>query len=248
MTGSHKVSNERTEELMFKKLSLAALVFFALTLTVHADGPRTLTESLPASAIESIAIDTGVGDVEITARSNTDEVMVAVLLTPRRGGFFSSKRQAEREVADASLRAATSGQRLTLAIEPKSKDRRFEEHWTIEIPARLEVNLDHGVGDVKIRGVAGGLSVNSGVGEILIEISEGDVVVNLGVGTAVIRAPANAYASVEGAGGVGDARISVQGTRIPSEGFVGHSARWTGDGTSHIEVEVGVGDAVINLE
>ena len=233
---------------MIKKLSsvILTLVFFALT--VHADGPRTLTESLPAGAIESLDLDTVVGDVEITARSNTDEVVIAVLLTPRRGGFFSSKRQAEREVAEARLSTTTAGQRLTLSIEPKSKDQRFEEHWTIEIPARLEVNLDHGVGDVKIRGVAGGLGIDSGVGEILVEISEGDVVINLGVGTAVVRAPAGAYASAEGAGGVGDARISVQGTRISSDGFIGHSARWTGDGTFHIEVEVGVGDAVINLK
>ncbi|MFV2073994.1 MAG: hypothetical protein ACC742_15260 [Thermoanaerobaculales bacterium] len=233
---------------MLKKLSLTAMVLLAPAVTVHADGPRTLTDSLPAGAIESIALDTGVGDVEITGKSNTDEVVVAVLLTPRRGGFFSSKRQAEREVAAASLHAAISGLRLTVGIEPKSKDQRFEEHWTIEIPARLEIDLNHGVGDIKIRGVAGGLTVDSGVGEILIEIPGGDVVVNLGVGTAVIRAPAGAYASAEGVGGVGDARISVQGARIPSEGFVGHSARWTGDGTSHIEVEVGVGDAVINLK
>jgi hypothetical protein len=108
--------------------------------------------------------------------------------------------------------------------------------------------IDHGVGNVELRGVAGGLEIDSGVGDVLVEVTSGDVSINLGVGNASLRAPADAYASAEGSGGVGDARLNVCGERISGSGFVGQSASWTGDGSYHIEVDVGVGDAHIKLE
>jgi len=232
-----------------KKISLLAIVLATCAVVADAADTRTLTHNEPAAAIEVLDLDTGIGDVKITAREGVDDIAIEVLLTPRRGGFFSSKRQAEREVEAASLRASSKGNRLVLRVDPQAdEDRRFEEHWTIEIPTHIRLMLDHGVGDVVIRGIAAGLDIDSGVGDVDVGILEGDVTIDLGVGTAVVHAPASAYASAEGAGGVGDARLTVHGERIASGGFVGHSASWTGSGSYHIEVSVGVGDAVITLD
>jgi len=232
-----------------KKTSLLAIALAICAVSVDAADTRTLTHNEPVAAIEVLDLDSGIGDVKITAREGADDIAIEVLLTPRRGGFFSSKRQAEREVEAASLRANNKGNRLVLRIDPQAdEDRRFEEHWTIEIPTHIRLTLDHGVGDVVIRGIAAGLDIDSGVGDLDVQVLEGDVTIDLGVGTAVVHAPASAYASAEGAGGVGDARLTVHGERISSGGFVGHSATWTGDGRHHIEVSVGVGDAVITLE
>ena len=232
-----------------KKLSLLAIALLACAPSVDAAGPRTLTHSEPAAATEVLDLDSGIGDVKITAREGIDNIAIEVQLTPRRGGFFSSKRQAEQAVEAASLRAISKGHRLVLRIDPPAdEDRRFEERWIIEMPAHIRLTLDHGVGDVVIRGIAAGLEIESGVGDVDVQALEGDVTIALGVGTAVVRAPASAYASAEGAGGVGNARLTVLGKRIESGGFVGHSASWTGDGSHQIEVSVGVGDAVITLE
>ena len=232
-----------------KKISLLASILLACAPSVDAAGPRTLTHSEPAASIEELDLDSGIGDVKITVREGVDDIAIEVQLTPRRGGFFSSKRQAEQAVEAASLRAISKGHRRVLRIDPPAdEDRRFEERWTIEMPAHIRVTLDHGVGDVVIRGVATGLEIDSGVGDVDVQALEGDVTISLGVGTAVVRAPASAYASAEGAGGVGNARLTVLGKRIESGGFVGHSASWTGDGSYQIEVSVGVGDAVITLE
>ena len=232
-----------------KKISLLAIVLLACAVSVDAAGPRTLTHSEPVAAIEVLDLSSGIGDVKITAREGVDDIAIEVQLTPRRGGFFSSKRQAERAVEEASLRAISKGNRLVLRIDPPAdEDRRFEERWTIEIPALLKVKLDHGVGDVVIHGIGAGLDIDSGVGDVDAQVLGGDVTIDLGVGTAVLHAPASAYATAEGAGGVGNARLTVQGERISSGGFIGHSATWTGDGRHHIEVSVGVGDAVITLE
>ena len=232
-----------------KKVSLLAILLATCAVWVDAADQKTLTHNEPVAAIEVLDLDSGIGDVKITGREGVDDIAIEVILTPRRGGLFSSKRQAERDVEAASLRASSKGNRLVLRIDPQAdEDRRFEEHWTIEIPASIRLTLDHGVGDVVIRGIAAGLDLDSGVGDVDVRVLEGDITIDLGVGTAVVHAPASAYASAEGAGGVGDARLTVRGERMSSGGFVGHSATWTGEGRHHIEVSVGVGDAVITLD
>ena len=232
-----------------KKLVLILPIILVCAMTVGAAGPKTMTRAVPAGDIETLDLDSGVGDVTITAREGLDEVAIEVVLTPRRGGFFSSKRRAEEDVEAASLESAVKRDSLKLRISPvDDEDRRFEERWTIEMPARLRVKLEHGVGDIVIQGATGGIELDSGVGDVQIEVPEGDIVVDLGVGTAVVRAPAAIYGSAEAAGGVGNARITVDGEEIEGGGFVSHSASWSGDGSYRIEVSVGVGDAVIKLD
>ena len=224
-------------------------MILAAGIVADAADSRTLTRSVPKGTIDRMNLDSGIGDIEIEAVAGAMEINVEVVLTPRRGGFFSSKRKAEQEVEAASLSAKTTGERLELTIVPEADDdRRFEENWSITIPAGIAVRLNHGVGDIDIREANAGVDIESGVGEVRLEVAEGDISIELGVGTAVVRSHAAAYASAEGAAGVGDARLTVRGEKISSGGFVGHAATWEGDGASHIEVSVGVGDAVIRLD
>lgn len=85
----------------------AALVLFGSVAAATA-APRVLTQTVPASGLERVALHAGVGDVRVQAGGD-DAVVVEVALEPRRGGLFSSLRQAEREVQDASLEVATEG-------------------------------------------------------------------------------------------------------------------------------------------
>lgn len=210
--------------------------------------PRTLTGSAPAAGLETVQLDAGVGDVTITAVDGAAEVAVEVRLEPRRGGFFSSMKKAQREVDSAELRMDASKGVLRLEVETDTDDHHFEETWTVTLPARLGLDLDLGVGEVEIRGVTGGLTVDLGVGDLLAEGVSGDLEIELGVGDAKVVASAADYGSVSGSGGVGDARLTVRGEQISSSGFVGHSAEWTGDGEQTITISVGVGDARVILE
>ncbi|MDH3813426.1 MAG: hypothetical protein OEV48_03005 [Acidobacteriota bacterium] len=232
-----------------KKIIFVLPVILACALMVEAAGPKTLTRTIQAGAIETLDLSSGIGDVTITAREAIDEVAIEVVLTPRRGGIFSSKRQAERDVEAASLEAAVKHESLKLRISPADDDdRRFEEKWIIEIPSRLAIKLEHGVGDVVIRAARAGIELDSGVGDIDVEAAEGDITIDLGVGNAVVRAPAAFYASAEAAGGVGSARVTVRGEEIEGGGFVSHAASWSGDGSYRLDVSVGVGDAIIVLD
>ena len=228
------------------------ILVITLILTVAslaAAGSRTLTSAVNASAVASLDLESGLGDVKITAIQGSDEVRVEVVLNPRRGGIFSSMRTAERDVAAASLTSRTDGETLMVGIDPPADDeRRFEEQWTIRIPARLAVEMDHGVGDVEITGMSSALELDSGVGDVAVSQRAGSVALDLGVGTAVVRAPVAEMKSAEAASGVGDARITVKGETIEGGGFISHAASWQGDGSSMIEVSVGVGDAIIRLD
>lgn len=193
-------------------------------------------------------LDAGVGDIEVVAIEGAAEVVVEIQLKPRRGGFFSSLKKAQREVDEAELRMDVSSGVLRLEIETDSDDRHFEERWTIELPSSLDFDLDLGVGDVEITGLAGSFTADIGVGEIDAEAVSGDLTIEIGVGDATIQASASDYGSVAGSGGVGDARLTVRGEKVSSSGFVGHSAEWTGEGQRFIEISVGVGDAKVTLD
>jgi hypothetical protein len=232
-----------------KKLIFVLPIILVCALTVEGAGPKTMTRTIQAGDIDTLDLNSGIGDVSITAQKGLDEVSIEVILTPRRGGIFSSKRQAERDVEAASLEATVARDSLELRINPADdEDRRFEERWIIEMPSRLAIKLDHGVGDVVIEGATSGVELDSGVGDVDIQAIEGNINVDLGVGTAVVRAPAAVYGATEAAGGVGSARITVRGKEIEGGGFVGHSASWSGDGAYRLNVSVGVGDAIIKLD
>jgi hypothetical protein len=232
-----------------KKSMLVLPAILICALTIEGAGTKTLTRTMEAGEIDVLDLNCPIGDVSINARDGLEEVSIQVELVPRRGGIFSSKRRAEREIEEASLEAAVKRDRLTLRISPSDEDdRRFEERWNIDMPSRLKVKIEQGVGDIVVRGTTNSVDIEAGVGDVDIDSLEGDVTVDLGVGTGMVRAPASVYGTADADGGVGGARIEVRGKKIEGEGFVSRSASWSGDGRYSIEVSVGVGDAIIKLE
>jgi len=156
--------------------------------------------------------------------------------------------RAEEEVAAAEIKANQGTNTLSLEMDSNSNEPRFEARWVVSAPSRFHFELEQGVGDVSVEGLAGGIDMEVGVGEVTARIISGDVGMSLGVGDAVIRAPVEAYGSVDVSGGVGGARVVVNGDVKKGEGFVSHSSRWRGDGPDSIELEVGVGDAEVILD
>jgi hypothetical protein len=212
-----------------------------------ATSTRSLSDQIDATDIEVVMLETGVGDIEIIAVDH-EVITYQVVLEPRRGGLFSSKRRAEREVQEADLDATVNGASLYLHIRSDSSERRFEETWTIELPARLSVEMDHGVGKITINQLAGSIDIESGVGDIDVHGASGDVTIGLGVGDAEISGCTGTYESAECAAGVGDAYLRINGRKIGEGGFLANTASWSGDGEHEIKVDVGVGDAKVVLD
>jgi len=233
---------------MRRSLAVAALLLVSVAwLPAEAAETRTMTGSADAAGLVRVSLDAGVGDVEVVAVEG-DTVSWEVVLKPRRGGFFSSSRRGEEEVRDARLDAEVRGDELRLEIDSPSRDQRFEERWTVRLPARLAFALDLGVGDVRIRGLAGGVNIDAGVGDVTVASTAGRIKINVGVGDIDVSAPAQSYGGVEASAGVGGASVNVQGGSNERGSFLGGSASWRGDGPDHISIEVGVGDATVDLE
>ena len=220
----------------------------AVAAVTTASERRVLKDAIPVADVQTLRIDTGVGDVSITA-TDGDVLTVEIELTARRGGFFSSLAKAERVVESARLEVLRRDGVIDLRVDAEGDedDRRFEERWTIQAPTRMSVVLDMGVGDVEIVGMAGDIEVDAGVGDVEIEAAGGDVSLDLGVGDARVVANVRAYGLVECSGGIGDSRIDVGDRRSSSDGFMGHSTSWRGDGPGSIEIDAGVGDVVVIL-
>jgi hypothetical protein len=224
-------------------------IMLAVAAVATGSEERILKDAVPVADVETLRVDTSVGDVSITG-TDGEVLTVEVELTARRGGFFSSLAKSERVVESARIEVLRRDGVVDLRIDAEGDedDRRFEERWTIRAPARMSVVLDTGVGDVEIDGIAGDIEVDAGVGDIEVRAGGGDVTLDLGVGDARVIASAQAYGLVECSGGIGDSRIDVGDRRSSSDGFMGHSTSWRGDGAGTIEIDAGVGDVVVILK
>jgi hypothetical protein len=225
---------------------LAAILAVAAT-TAGAGEPRILEHHDDLTGIDRLVLSVGVGDVVVSSDAGT-ELHASIRLSPRRGGFFSSLKKAEREVADAVLMTERRNGELRLSIDSERSDRRFEENWTIVMPAAVALELEMGVGDLEIAGHYGGIDLEQGVGDSVIRADGGNISVESGVGDVRITAPLAIYGSVEAEAGVGDVTIKAGDRSITGEGFVGHSAEWKGGGPATIEAESGVGDIRVVLK
>ncbi len=210
-------------------------------------GERTIEASFPADQVDVLNISNGVGDFDLEA-GDTNDIRVQITLTPRRGGIFSSMKQAEEDVKNATLVSDVGQQTLRLELDAGSSEPRFEAQWRVTAPSRLALSLEQGVGDVDVTGSAGGVEMEVGVGTVSVVVLGGNVSVSVGVGDGTVRGPAGAFLSADAAGGVGGAVIEADGDVITGEGFVSHSSSWQGGGPHTIELEVGVGDAKIILD
>ncbi|MCP4895743.1 MAG: hypothetical protein GY906_02115, partial [bacterium] len=148
-------------------LAIAVTGMLASALPCSAE-TRTLFESVESDGLTTVNIEAGVGDVEIVVGSEKT-IQAEVILKPRWGGFFSSRKGAERQVEAATLRVRVVRGTLHLEIDSDSKNRKFEEQWTVMMPKTLALDLEHGVGNATIRGLTGGISVEAGVGDVVVE-------------------------------------------------------------------------------
>jgi hypothetical protein len=224
---------------------MCCVLLFGLPSTAAEE--RTLSDTITVDGIERLSVEAGVGDVVLTV-ADSDTASVEIRLKPRRGGVFSSMKRGERDVATASLTSETVGQTLYLRIESPEDNPRFEELWTLAVPAILAMELELGVGEVTISGIAGGLDLELGVVDAIVEVPTGNVKVDIGVGDVTLRGPAAAYGEVRASNGVGDARLTIRGEAVDASGFVGDTASWQGDGPHSVEIQVGVGDSMIKLD
>lgn len=223
-------------------------IVFVLTLLLPASAAanRTLETAVPRNGATALALDTAVGDVTV-APSKDDSIHVLVKLTPRKAGFFSSRKAAERQVEAARLGVSRDGREVSLKIEGVSGEPRFEATWTVSLPADMNLELAMGVGDLKVEGMTGKIDADLGVGDATLVTAAGELKIDVGVGDITLSAPAAAYATVECSTGVGEVTLRHDTTTLGGEGMVSKELSWKGPGDGSITLDTGVGSIEVVL-
>lgn len=209
---------------MRRILQFAAAALLAGTPVAADETLRTFTFDREAGALTTVAIEAGVAEVEVIA---SDVTTIKVEVDIESG---KSATRMRKIVDRLELRAEERGGRLHLeVVNAPHHDRDYSEVWTVQIPRTLELELEVGVGDVRVLDVAARVSVETGVGDIRIEGEH------------------NAFGRVRASCGVGDVEIRTPEGRADADGFIGKSSSLRGPGKADLDVEVGVGDITIRL-
>lgn len=220
-------TNAARPRLLTTLLLATALV----TGAAHAgDQAREISRSFKVADGQTLRLDLSVGEFRVEG-ADVDSVEADLRVECRWGDDDDCARMLDK----VELVSRTSGRRLVIELVSDSSWRK----------SKLEVE-----GDFRVpRG--GALEVDMGVGELTIEGVAADVSADLGVGELSIRVPAASVRSVSLDAGVGEAKLLGAGTSVEGRRslLVGSEVFWEdGEGEARIRADVGVGEATVYLE
>ncbi len=203
-----------------KLLSISALpLCLLLSAGAFADRVKHIDQTVDASMLASVRLEISVGELEIETYDG-DEIQLEIDIEAKRS-WLSWRR---RDIEDVELEVRESNSRVYLSID----ERNIEQHWRVRMPAKLALDIDVGVGEIRIEDFSNDLEMEVGVGSVRIEVADTD------------------YGLIHVEAGVGDATIrGFSGSSHNERSFVSADASYRGEGDKKIEIEVGVGDVVV---
>jgi len=200
-------------------IAIALSAVFACNVALAASSKRE-NYSIESSEFREVQLEMSIGEMEIEVYDG-DSIEIDIELIAKRR-WFSFQRG---EVDDIELEQREQGDSLYLGID----DDGLDQTWHVRLPAHLALDVEVGVGDIRIDNFSNSLLLDLGVGAVEVNLTTMDyreVAVSAGVGDAVIR-------------GFG------RGTDNERNLLVGADAYYQGEGQYNIEIEVGVGDAQV---
>ena len=180
-----------------------------------------LTQDIAAANLSRLVLNAHVGSVKI-AKSSDEQVHVYVKVSDKEDwSLFSDS------LEDVQLKVKHQGNVLQLELSEDD----FGEEWIIEMPATADLDIDLGVGSVNVQGIRANIKVDVGVGEV------------------TLGSYAQNYVDATLDTGVGGTTIDATGGNITStRTIVSAESNWHGSGKYTITIEVGVGDASLELK
>lgn len=204
----------------FKLLVLS--VFLTLSSLSVADNYKNISQTLDAGGLDSLHIEFSVGELEVEVWEG-ESIELDIELKAERSWLTWRRRKVE----DIEVDIRTSGDELFLAID----ENKLNQHWVVKVPAKLALEIELGVGEIRIDGLDNNLKLELGVGEV-----------------EVITATDN-FGQIRAAVGVGDATLRGFGAGAENErSFVSADAHYEGSGEYQIEIDLGVGETSVRLD
>lgn len=178
---------------------------------------KQLNAEFPASDLSRLEIQNGVGEVRIE-QSNDANISVEIDVKAAKKWFFN-----RAKVEEAELQSNINNGRLTLTVPTDDT----EQQWLVKIPKGMALDLELGVGEIDVQAEASDIDAEIGVGSFKADVELAQ------------------YGSVDMSAGVGDVRLKTKAPVDASRHLVGGDLQYQGAGQAKINVEIGVGDAVV---
>lgn len=236
--------------------SLVLLLLAGLPLSVPADdsAPRTLTLSVPAAGLETLALQANVGEMHVTTSSD-DRVHAQVTLrrkdTESLWFFHWISVGTSQDIAAAAISQQRSGTRLTLSLSyPHEHDAdELKQEWDVQVPARLKLTVDMQVGELNIEGVGGGVTAKLNVGELSLDTPHGAMDASVNVGEIRARSGSAHHGAVNLSSSIGDTVLVVQGgdSGFHEHGGLGSRVTLDGQGADPMRLQVNIGEVTLHL-
>jgi hypothetical protein len=211
-----------------KQALLIAATSLMLAVPATAGASREMSEDFELRSSDQVLIDFEVGELRIEAHDG-DRVEVELDLRCRRSA------SCERRLEEVEILAEWHGGRLKVSFEglKKSLSNKMDIDAIIRVPATVELSVDMGIGELDIRGI------------------EHDVFVDMGIGDVSLSIPESAVKSVYLDTGIGESQIWGSDGRVDSSRpfLIGSEVEWdSGDGTSEVIVDLGIGEVSVHLD
>ncbi|KAF7768962.1 hypothetical protein PCIT_a3498 [Pseudoalteromonas citrea] len=200
-----------------KKFLLLTAAATSLSFNVMASESHTIKQSFAANNNQQLEIDFPVGSLDMTSYDG-DKIEVSIRLEAQQNNSWFNSNVNLDEIA---LNHHTKSDTLSLKITEKD----LKQYWQVKAPSSMQLDIEVGVGNVKISELANSADIEVGVGKVSIDTNEADfqsISLESGVGTTSVKGLVNA---------------PTQHKKITRSETLYH-----GKGTHRIEVEVGVGD------
>lgn len=172
-----------------------------------------------------VEVDLTIGSLAVHGSDGRDvEAELALWCSPR--GGERCREQAQK--VHLSPRVSGSTFEVRLKNTPRGRIEGIRAELTVRIPRRLPLEIDQRGGDVSVDGMAAGLEIDAAFGSVHVAAEQ------QGVRRVSVKV------------GVGKADLWVAGSHVRGSGFP-RSIDWTGAGESTVEIDLGTGDAVVDL-
>ncbi len=219
----------------------------------HHVGPRTLSADVPATDLDTLALQVGVGELRVTASAD-DEVHAEVTLLPKERelfGFLHWSGTTSRSIAAAIIHQERKDKRLTLSLDLGGHDQdEVKQEWQVQVPARLKLDTVMNVGEMNIAGVAGGVGAKLDVGELEIDVPKGSIDADVNVGEIRAKSGSSHHGRIQLASNIGDATLLLHGSEsgVHEHGGLGNRVSMDGGGPDSMDLRLNIGEVTLHIE
>ena len=239
---------------------MRALLITSLLLLAAADAraaePVPLRADVPAAGLTQLSF-TGLNGEASIGISPDDTVHVQLTLEQQQASFLWVFRwlrdDTTRDIAGAKLALVQQGKTLKLFVTYPSGEHHNDvrEKWTVQLPARLELDAAMNSGRLVIRDVDGGLSAQLGAGDLTIHVPGGPLKASVGTGRVHVISDSVQPGKLSVRSTFGLAVLSFNGKLYappPSSfHFFGNTEQQQGGGKDDMELRVTAGEADLRV-